>query len=175
MIGRGEDGRATAWRPGNDDGKARSWRRDGGWSEEGGATAQTPGASGPVRAPRPSSYGFVGASLASSDLRALARDLDAHGQGTHPLRAELALRTAVAAGAAIVPILALVLAYAFGVARDVRLVALGILAAAAYWIALAVAWNGAAQGALSPLWVSAGVPLLFAVFAAAVSLRIAAR
>ena len=173
-IERGPDGRATSWRGACRGGQVCTWQREVGW-REGGTVSATVGFKEPARAPRPSAYGFGGASLASSEIRDLARDLETHGQNAHALRAELALRTAVAAGVAIVPALALALAFAFGTSRDTRLVGVGLVAAAAYWFVLAAAWNGVALGALSPLWVSAGVPGAFAAGAAAVSLRIAVR
>jgi len=170
-IERGERGRAISWRRACPQGRACRSGRDGAWIDGPEPTSSAHGVGTPARAPAPSSYGFVGASLTSSEIRSLARDLEAQGQGTHALRAELALRTAVAAGAAIVPALALVLAFAFGTARETRLVGLGLLTAAAYWVALAVAWNGAALGALSPAWVFAGVPAAFAAVTAAVAAR----
>jgi len=170
-IERGEDGRATSWRGACRKGRACSLWHRGGWSSGTSLPSSAGGAGKPARAPAPSSYGFVGASLRSSEIRGLARVLEAHGQSAHALSAELALRTAVAAGAAIVPALALVLAFAFGTARETRLVGLGLLTAAAYWVTLATVWNGAALGALSPVWVFAGVPVAFAVVTAVVSAR----
>ena len=170
-VERGEDGRATSWRGACREGRAcRSWHR-GGWSSGTSLPSSARGAGKPARAPSPSSYGFVGASLTSSEIGGLARDLEAHGQSAHALRAELALRTAVAAGAAIVPALALILAFAFGTARETRLVGLSLVTAAAYWVTLATAWNGAALGALSPVWVYAGVPAAFVAVTAVVSAR----
>jgi lipopolysaccharide export LptBFGC system permease protein LptF len=170
-IERGRDGGAMSWRGQCGRGKVCAWRRGGRWIE--GAPEPAPKSPrGPARAPQPSAYGFVGASLASPALGALARDLEAHGQSAHALRAELALRTAVAAGAAIVPALALALAFACGLRRDTRLVGLGLVTAATYWAALAVAWNGAVLGAISPTWVSAGVPAAFAAATIVLSVRI---
>lgn len=172
-IERAGDGTVVSWRGPCGEGAPCSWRRGDGWSS-GGAAPATAGERTPARTPRPGSYGLVGASLASSEIRVLSRELEEHGRSADALRAELALRNAVAVGAGLVPALALVLAFALGTVRDTRLVGLGIATAAAYWLALATAWNGAALGALSSFWVSLGVPALFAACTVAVSLRIAA-
>jgi lipopolysaccharide export LptBFGC system permease protein LptF len=174
-IERGEDGRAISWRGACPEGRVCGAWRGGVWRTGSLPPSSALGAGKPSRAPSPSSYGFVGASLTSSEIRDLARDLEASGQGAHALRAELALRTAVAAGTAIVPALALILAFAFGTARETRLVGVGLVTAAAYWVALATAWNGAALGVLSPAWVFAGVPIAFAVVTAAVTARVFVR
>ena len=169
-LERGADGRVIAWLGPCGVGDARcAWRRDTGWSRSG-ATKEAAPIGAIATAPAPSAYGLVGASLTSAELSALADRIEAQGQPASGLRAEAALRTAVAAACAVVPALALLLAMAFGTTRAARLVGLGLGATAAYWIALSLAWNGALGGALSPRWVDLGVPLVFAAAIAASAL-----
>lgn len=174
---RGDDGRAASWSgPCREGGAGRcSWSAGSGWRDSGAEDPARGGIEAP-RAPGPTAYGLVGASLTSGELRALSARLDALGQSSCALRAELALRNAVAAACVVVPVLALLLALAARTSRDTRLVGIAVAAAGAYWLALSLAWNGAIGCAVSPAWVDLGVPLGFAcAIAVAAVLRSTAR
>jgi lipopolysaccharide export LptBFGC system permease protein LptF len=174
-IERDGDGRAIRWRGACGPERECAWSRAGGWGDGGvGAMPARGGEAAPKRVPAPGAYGFVGGSLASAELSALSADLERQGQSASALRAELSLRTALAVGAFVVPVLALAFALVLGASRATRLVALGLLVGAAYWLTLAAAWNGAAAGALPAAWVSLGVPCAFAAVAAGVGIGAAA-
>lgn len=92
---------------------------------------------------------------------------------TSPSGADAALRLALIAASALVPLLGLLLALGWEEGRATRLVALGLAVGAAYWLVLAAAWNGAVLGAWSALWVSVGVPVLFCVLSLLAGIRVA--
>jgi hypothetical protein len=169
-IERDDGGRALAWDGPCGDGERRcSWRRAGAWEKSGGPERRAVLPREIPREPVPTAYGLVGASLTSARLAALAGALERQGQTAFGLKAERSLRTALAAACAIVPALALLLAIASGTTRDARLVGIGLGAAALYWLALSLAWNGASSGALCARWVDTGVPLSMAIAIAAIA------
>jgi lipopolysaccharide export LptBFGC system permease protein LptF len=176
-LERGADGRTVSWSGPCGEGARRcGWRRERGWLDRGGGDTAAPAARSASREPAPTTYGLVGTSLTSAELLELSDRLDAQGQSSCALRAELALRNAAAAACVIVPVLALLLALASGTSRDTRLVGIAIASAAAYWLALSLAWNGAVACAVSPSWIDVGVPLAFAfAIAAAAAVRATAR
>lgn len=173
LIDRREDGRAASWSgPCGPGGERCRWTSDGGWLPPGSGLPPSLPAIGAVREPPPSAFGIVGASLTSGELRALSSRLEARGRPSTALRAELALRNAIAAACVIVPALSLLLALGTGTSRDTRLVGIAVASAAAYWLALSLAWNAALSGAISPGWIDAGVP---AAFGAAIAVAAGAK
>lgn len=102
-----------------------------------------------------------GATLSPSELAAAVDTARHRGHDTAPLRAEQALRVALTAACFILPFWGLGLGLRTEEQRPTRLIGLGIGVAAAYWLCLATAWNGAMVGVWHPAWISAGVPGAF--------------
>jgi hypothetical protein len=143
-IERDSEGRATAFSV-----DSFAWRRGAGWgSAEQVVECGRQGAADLALASLDRSDGLAGASLPRAELGLAIERLERSGRDATPLRAQ-------------------------GAGRATRLVALGLAVGAAYWLALATAWNGAVLGAWSELWISLGVPALFAVVAAGAALRAA--
>ncbi|MCP4676264.1 MAG: LptF/LptG family permease [Deltaproteobacteria bacterium] len=108
-----------------------------------------------------SSMSLPGASLTVKQLLAATSKARSKGLRDAPLRAEMALRIALAAACLIVPLLGLGFGLLGEESRSTRLVARGLIGAAVFWLSLAAAWNGASLGAWSPNWVAIGVPLFY--------------
>jgi lipopolysaccharide export LptBFGC system permease protein LptF len=140
--------------------RADTWTLDNGWQI--GTSHKDSAACGTSARKRAASLlDLQGASLTSKDLGAAILQSENRGWETAPLKAEAALRIALAAACLAVPLLSLGLGLGGGEPRATRLVGRGVAAAAVFWLFLATAWNGAVVGAWSPVWVSVAVPLIF--------------
>ncbi len=156
---------------GTPDDRAQVWRRGRGWQEE----AQIPDvATGSLtqlkQALLTTTTALPGASLTIGALVQAIGDASKMGLPGDPLMAELALRVALIAACLVIPLLSLGVSLLSESKRATRLVGLGFIAALTYWLLLTTAWNGAMMGIWSPVWVSAGVPLLFLACGAGLAL-----
>jgi lipopolysaccharide export LptBFGC system permease protein LptF len=167
VIERDENGRAVSF---EEDG--RSWRRGRGWGIAGDA-ASSAAAVVVADIPTPAPGQLAGSSLTRFELSRTIHALESSGRDASPWAAQGALRLALIAACLVVPLLGLMIALGWSEGRASRLIALGLLVGAAYWLALATAWNGAVLGVWSVLWVSAGVPVLFGVLALLAGVRVA--
>jgi len=167
ILERDGEGRAVSVRlDGGREGRTQEWRRSGGWVSDQARGGAEPRYAPPGGAPeRPDM--LAGAALTTCRLEALAARLESEGASAADLRAQSALRTALAAACFLAPLLGLGLTLRGAESRPTRLAALGLAVSAAYWLGIAVAWNGAVAGAWSPKWVSLGVAGVFAVCGAA--------
>jgi lipopolysaccharide export LptBFGC system permease protein LptF len=116
-----------------------------------------------------SATGILGNSLTAADLFTVIPLAAERGLNAAPLKAEAALRVALIAACIVLPLLCLGMSIGRETSSASRLVGLGIAAAVAYWLCLAIVWNSAVAGVLAPYWVYAVVPLLFAGVGAALS------
>jgi lipopolysaccharide export LptBFGC system permease protein LptF len=94
----------------------------------------------------------------------LDRAIDARrgaGLDTAALEAERALRRGLILASALLPLLGLLLAVAWGFGRASALTTLALALGVGYWLLTAVAWNGAAAGAWPAAWICPGVPTVF--------------
>jgi lipopolysaccharide export LptBFGC system permease protein LptF len=165
-IGRDADGRVVEYRIAG----ARVWRRGAGWSSEA-ASIASPSDPGQAGAASAGLGQPAGAELTRADLERIVDDLERSGQDASALVSQGALRIALIAACLLVPLLGLLLAFGWNEGRASRLIALGLAVGAAYWLAVATAWNGAVLGAWSALWISAGVPVAFAVLSLLAGVR----
>jgi lipopolysaccharide export LptBFGC system permease protein LptF len=178
LIERDADGRATAFesrergRGNGQDPETIVWRLGLGWTRRASTAAGQRCQPSAVSAWSGSAIGLGGASLSRGRLSETIDRLEGRGRDATELRAQGALRVALIEACLIVPLLGLLLALGWDEARATRLTALGLAVGAAYWLALATAWNGAVLGVWSPLWLSVGVPILFGMFAVVAAVRI---
>ncbi len=100
-----------------------------------------------------------GAALGLTELTSAIAEATRMGFDVSPLRAELALRVALAVSCVILPLLCLGIALLGEEHRATRLTARGVVVAAVFWFVLSAAWNGAVLDVWSPDWLSIGVPL----------------
>ncbi len=110
----------------------------------------------------PSGTGMPGDSLTVPALLEAIPLALKRGLNPAPFQAELALRIALIAACAVLPLLCLGVGAGMVSVSAARLVGLGIAVAVAYWLCLAVAWNSVAAGVAAPYWLYAVVPLCFA-------------
>ncbi|MCP4601019.1 MAG: LptF/LptG family permease [Proteobacteria bacterium] len=166
VIERRPDGSPLLWAragAGVSDAETLVWRQANGWQEEAPQELDAAQCAAVTKKEilNDSHTSLPGASLTLVELGIAISQSEKRGISTAPLRAELALRIALIAACLIVPLLGLGLSLAGEESRSTRLVGRGIIAATAFWLSLAVAWNGAVVGAWSPTWVSVGIPLFY--------------
>jgi len=154
-IERDAEGRVLAYRRGD-----AAWRRGAGWGAAEPQRSGPPGVSGET-ASMPAAGALAGAELTRPALERAIDALEVTGRDASALLAQGALRVALVAGCLLAPLLGLLIALRSEEDRASRLIALGLAVGAAYWLAVAVAWNGAVLGAWSARWVSIGAPILF--------------
>ncbi len=163
VIGRSGDGSPLSWTrsdPAIPSGSV--WQPEQGWRSKDVRKLRTTRCS-PLdeRVQLNASMSLPGASLSVKQLLAATSAARSKGLQDAPLRAELALRIALAAACLIVPLLGLGLGLLGEESRSTRLVARGLIAAAVFWLSLVAVWNGASLGVWSPNWVAVGVPLFY--------------
>jgi lipopolysaccharide export LptBFGC system permease protein LptF len=173
-IARTPDGRPTnlvETRQGSVDGTDMVWKHGRGWQKEIRVKNADGGDSNALlqEAYALSATGILGNSLTAADLFTVIPLAAERGLNAAPLKAEAALRVALIAACIVLPLLCLGMSIGRETSSASRLVGLGIAAAVAYWLCLAIVWNSAVAGVLAPYWVYAVVPLLFAGVGAALS------
>ena len=144
------------------DRNTRQWRRNQGWTEK--AT--------PIEADKICSKStkevfmtpkmvLQGAAWTASELSVAIDRATENGWQVAPLKAEQSLRIALSLACLIIPLLGLSLSLKRREWGTSKLVGMAVIAASVFWLALAAAWNGAALGAWSPIFVSVIVPGVF--------------
>jgi lipopolysaccharide export LptBFGC system permease protein LptF len=146
------------------DSPALVWRHGRGWQKEirSKPSAETRSDALLLKAYSLSTKGMLGDSLSLPNLYTAISLAAKRGLNAAPLRAEAALRVALVAACIVLPLLCLGISIGRDSSAASGLVGIGIVAAAAYWLFLAVAWNSAVAGVLAPYWVYGVVPLVFA-------------
>jgi lipopolysaccharide export LptBFGC system permease protein LptF len=152
-------------------GKALVWKHGQGWKEMilAKRTDETGSDTLLKEAYSMSATGILGDSLSAPDLFKAISLAAKRGLNAAPLTAEVALRVALIAACIVLPLLCLGISVGRETSTASRLVGIGIAAAAAYWLCLAIAWNSTVAGVLEPYWVYAVVPVVFAGFGAVLS------
>jgi len=141
------------------------WRAGGGWQTEPVALDATaawgpdPGPPGLGRISHPGE--LPGSSMSVGELARAAEELRELGVDPAAVRAELGLRAALVLACLVLPMMGMGLCLGRLTAGAAALLARGLVAAFAFWLCLAVAWNGATAGLWPVAWIWAGVPLSF--------------
>lgn len=157
----GPSGEVLRWRTVGPHGVSWIWERGAGFSR--GRSEEIDGdlREAPILVmPSAGMDGMVASSWSSSALRDLAGKLEAAGLDPRPVRAQLALRTALVLACVIVPALAVFLALFGSTHRISRLLPMALAVCAFYWANVVVAWNGALWGAWGAWVLAWGVPAL---------------
>ena len=118
--------------------------------------------------PLPSTNLLAGQSMTLGALAQSIGEAERAGLSAGPLRAERALRIAVAAACVAVPALLLALLLLFPTENAWRSAAAAVLIIAIYWVVAAVVWTSVSVGLCSELTLSIGVPSVFSLLAGVV-------